>query len=77
MITPPLRCITCLQMTDTGLFFNWAPNDPLLYDSTRENYHHSMIASVQAFNGGGSLLETTWCTVLPNDGGESDDDVFG
>ena len=40
-------------MTDTGLFFNWAASDPLLYDSMQENHYHSMIASVQAFNGGG------------------------
>ena len=51
---PLLWRITCLPITDTGLFFNWAPNDPLLYDSVPENYYYAVIASVQAFNGG-------WC----------------
>ena len=57
---PFLRRISCLQMTDTGLYLNWEPNDPLLSDSIQENYYHSLMASIRASSTG--ELQVLLCT---------------
>jgi hypothetical protein len=38
---PWLRSISCLQMTDTEVFFNWDPNDLLAVESME--YFHQLI----------------------------------